>query len=67
MLVKYARDQSHGIDAATLSMLGKQIIAAAKALGQHVTLPTAPAGAGATSATRAASAAVAKGKVNVTA
>jgi hypothetical protein len=43
MLVKYTYDQSHGMDATTLSTLGKQIVAAAKALGQHVTLPQAPA------------------------
>jgi hypothetical protein len=43
MLSKYAYDQSHGIDGKTLSALGKQIMAAAKALGQHVTLPRAPA------------------------
>ncbi len=65
MLATYARDQSHGTDARTLSNLGKQIMAAAKAIGQHVTLPRAPAGTA--SATPAASAVQQKGKVNVTA
>jgi hypothetical protein len=40
-----------------LSALGKQILTAAKALGQHVTLPPAPpapAGSGAAAATQAA-------------
>jgi hypothetical protein len=69
MLVTYARDQSHGMDAATLSSLGKQILAAAKALGQRVTLPHAAASASASAAseTSAASAASTKGKVDVTA
>jgi len=67
MLATYARDQSRGTDARTLSALGKQIMAAAKALGQHVTLPHAPASSGAASATPAPSAAAEKGKVNVTA
>jgi hypothetical protein len=44
MLVKYAYEQSRGTDTMTLSALGKQITAAAKALGQHVTLPRAPSG-----------------------
>ena len=61
MLVTYTRDQSHGADPATLSSLSKQIMAAAKALGQHVTLPKAPASA------QAAPAATPKGKVSVTA
>jgi hypothetical protein len=65
MLATYARDQSRGTDAGTLSNLGKQIMTAAKAIGQHVTLPHAPAGAA--SATPAASAVQEKGKVNVTA
>ncbi|HEX3401527.1 MAG TPA: hypothetical protein VHT74_14485 [Acetobacteraceae bacterium] len=56
MLAKYSYDQSRGGDPAALSSLGKQITAAAKALGQHVTLPRAPA-----------SAAPETGKVNVTA
>lgn len=59
MLTKYAYDQSHGIGETTLSALGKQIMAAAKALNQHVTLPRAPAAA-------AASAAPNQGKVSVT-
>lgn len=64
MLASYTRYQSHGADAGMLSNLGKQILAAAKALGQHVTLPRAPASARATAAAPAASA---KGKVNITA
>ena len=43
MLATYARDVSRGVDAGTVSNLGKQIMSAAKALGQHVTLPHAPA------------------------
>jgi hypothetical protein len=67
MLATYARDVSRGVDAGTLSNLGKQIMAAAKAMGQHVTLPQAPASSGAASATSAASVPPAKGVVNVTA
>jgi hypothetical protein len=67
MLATYARDISRGVDAGTVSNLGKQIMVAAKALGQHVTLPHAPAGSGAASATTASSAPPAKGVVNVTA
>ena len=64
MLATYARDQSHGIGGSTLSALGKQILAAAKALGQHVTLPQAPAPAG-SEATSAPPAVAQKGKVDV--
>jgi hypothetical protein len=67
MLVTYARYQSRGTDATTLSNLGKQIMAAAKAIGQHVTLPHAPASSGGASVMPTASAAQEKGKVNVTA
>jgi hypothetical protein len=67
MLVTYARDQLHGADPRILSALGKQILAAAKALGQNVTLPRAPAGSAAASAIPAAAPAAEKGKVNVTA
>jgi hypothetical protein len=42
LLTKYTYDQTHGTDAATLSALRRQITAAAKALGQHVTLPQGP-------------------------
>jgi hypothetical protein len=42
LLAKYTYDQARGTDQGTLSNLGKQIQAAAKALGQHVTLPRAP-------------------------
>jgi hypothetical protein len=67
MLVTYARDQLHGADPRILSALGKQILIAAKALGQNVVLPRAPAGSGAASATPAAIPAAEKGKVSVTA
>ncbi len=67
LLVNYTYDQSRGADARILSALGKQIAAAARALGQHVTLPRAPASSGAGSATQAASGAPETGKVNVTA
>ena len=65
LLVKYTHDQSQGADTRTLSALGKQIMAAAKALGQHVTLPSAPAGSGPHPTTQTAGAAAEK--VNVTA
>jgi hypothetical protein len=55
------------MDASTLSRLGKQIQAAARALGQHVTLPHAAASAGAAPETSTTSAAPAKDRVNVTA
>ena len=42
LLTKYSYDQSHGVDANTIAALGKKIQVAAKALGQHVTLPRAP-------------------------
>ena len=61
MLAKYAYDQSHGIDAGTLAKLGRQITTAAKALGQHVTLPQAA------TAAPAQIAVAPKGKINVTA
>ncbi len=69
MLAKYAYDQSHGVDGHTLSALGKQITAAAKALGQHVTLPNAPANPGQGTATDSAqsTAPTGPGRVNVTA
>jgi hypothetical protein len=46
MLNKYQIGQSRGESTAILSNLGKQILAAAKTLGQHVTLPKAPVVAG---------------------
>jgi hypothetical protein len=58
LLTRYAYDQSHGTDAAALAKLGRQITSAAKALGQHVTLPSV-------SAARASAAP--KSKVDVTA
>lgn len=58
LLTRYTYDQSHGVDAATLTKLGRQITSAAKALGQHVTLPRAPA---------AQAPATPKSKVDVTA
>jgi hypothetical protein len=64
MLATYTRDQQHGADQATLSSLGKQIMAAAKTLGQHVSLPQAPANADQSSSTQTTTA---SGKVNVTA
>lgn len=67
LVAKYAYGQSHGSAASTLSALGKQILAAAKELDQHVTLPRVSASAGAAAETQAASAAPATGKVNVTA
>ena len=66
MLATYTRYQAHGADTGILSNLGKQILAAAKTLGQHVTLPRAPVRAGAASAPPAASATPTKGKVNLT-
>jgi hypothetical protein len=66
MLVKYTRDQAEGADARILSGLGKQIMTAAKALGQTVTLPHAPdSGSGA--ATPTAVGAPMMARVNLTA
>lgn len=70
LLATYAADQSHGAAASTLSALGKQIMADAKALGQTVTLPSAPASSTASSAASTPSAAIAAsdtGKLDVTA
>jgi len=66
MLATYARDQRHGVDPATLSALGKQITAAAKALGQHVTLPRAATNGGASTASSPTNGAT-DGKLHVTA
>jgi hypothetical protein len=65
LLAKYTYDQSQGADTRILSAIGKQIIAAAKTLGQHVTLPRGPASSGPHPTTPTAGAAAAK--VNVTA
>jgi len=46
LMAKYAYAQSHGAAASTLSNLGKQILADAKALGRHVRLPTGPTASG---------------------
>jgi hypothetical protein len=62
LLAKYTYDMSRGANASTLSSLGQQIGVAAKALGQHVTLPHAPNNPGAGSATKAK-----QGTINVTA
>ena len=70
LLATYASDQSHGTEASTLSALAKQIMADAKALGQTVTLPSAPASsAGSTVASTASATSVASGtgKIDVTA
>jgi hypothetical protein len=64
LLVKYTRDQAQRADPRILSALGKQITAAAKALGQHVTLPHAPPSSGARPATQGATTTA---KINVTA
>jgi hypothetical protein len=40
LMAKYTYDVSHGVDATTLSNLGKQVMAAAQAAGQHVRLPS---------------------------
>jgi hypothetical protein len=56
--VRYSEDQSLDVAASTLSGLGKQIMALAQTLRQHVTLPQGAPGPGAASATA--------GKVNVT-
>ena len=66
MSTTYTRDQSHGTDARALAALGKRITAAAKALGQHVTLPRTPTNAGAASATAEVNGAADKAKINVT-
>jgi hypothetical protein len=68
LLSKYKYSQSHNVAASTLSSLGRQILAEAKTLGQHVTLPRAPASAGAApAAAPTPTATPATGKVSVTA
>jgi hypothetical protein len=70
MLNKYQIGQSHGESAAVLTTLGKRILAAAKTLGQHVTLPKAPAVAAPASSEVAGdsqAAAKPRGTVNTTA
>jgi hypothetical protein len=65
LLNKYRTDLSQGQAASTLSGLSRQIMAAAKDAGQHVSLPRAPANAGAAAAPPAS--APEAGKINVTA
>jgi hypothetical protein len=67
LLTKYRYDLSHDAAPSALSSLGRQITVAARAAGQRVTLPHAPASAA--SAPAAAEAAPAPGAsvVNVTA
>lgn len=67
LLGKYKYDISHGAPGSTLSGLSRQITAAAKAAGQHATLPRAPVGSGAAPATPVSNKASEAGAVNVTA
>lgn len=67
LLAKYAYDQTHGSSAQILAALGKQIMAAAKALGQTVTLPKPPSSSAAAPATAVTSAAPHAGKLSLTA
>lgn len=67
LMAKYKYDLTQDAAAGTLSSLGRQITAAAKAAGHRVTLPRAPAGSAAALATPAATTAPQAGKVNVTA
>jgi hypothetical protein len=67
LLSKYAYDQSHGVAASTLSSLGRQIMAAAKGLGQNVTLPRASGGSGTTPAAPVANTSRESDRLNVTA
>jgi hypothetical protein len=67
LLNRYKIDQANGAPANSLTGLGRQIFAAAKAAGQRVTLPHAPAAAGAVSAAPIATAAAETGRVDVTA
>ena len=67
LLGLYRRDQANGAAANVLSGLGKQILAAAKAAGQHVTLPQASSNVSAAPAATVASSPSDTGKVNVTA
>ena len=62
LLRTYQSDIQHGQSASKLKSLAKQITDAAKALGQNVTLPTAPTNSGGTAAASSTS-----GKVGVTA
>jgi len=66
LLTKYAYGQLHGADAATLSAIRNQILADAKILGQHVSLPSAPVALTVGSVPSSMSAAQA-GRVHVTA
>jgi hypothetical protein len=67
LLTMYTHEQAQGVDAKSLSALGQQIMAAAKALGKQVTLPRAPASSATTSVGPATNAGPQTGKVNVTA
>ena len=67
LLNTYRNDQSHHAPASTLSGLGRQIMAAAKAVGQRVTLPRGSPSADAASATPVASPPPQAAKVDVTA
>ncbi len=67
LMAKNKADLSRGMAAGTLSGLGRQIMAAAKAAGQHVSLPSAPGGSAEAAAAPITAPAPAVGKVNITA
>jgi cobalamin biosynthesis Mg chelatase CobN len=65
LLSKYKNDLAHGQPASRLSGLGRQIMAAAKAAGQNVSLPRAPANSGEPAAPPVANTAPEVGKIGV--
>ena len=67
LLAKYKADLARGMAPSALSSLGRQIMAAATAAGQHVALPRAPATSSTPTARPVTTAASQTGKVNVTA
>jgi hypothetical protein len=67
MLVKYTRDQAEGADGRTLSALSKQIMTAARALGQNVMPPHPPVNSNAGSATSMAGVGPTMARINLTA
>ena len=67
LLNTYRNDQSHGAPASILSSLGRQIMTAAQAAKQHVTLPRGSPSAGAASAPSVATPPSEAAKVNLTA
>ena len=65
LMAKYSNDLSHDVDPSILSGLGKQIMAAAQAAGQHVRLPSGSSAPAPASKAPVASSSQEAGKLDV--